>query len=308
MKEQKERYTNNVFEESWWLDIVAQGNWEEIVSRDKNGNIQARIAYVHNNKKVYMPPFTQTLGIWMCEDLKKDYGTQKKIICELFECINRYKKVCIHLAPENEYVLPFRWMGYDIFPRFTYRISGLEDSDKLYEGFNKTAKKNIKSARNKVYINYETDVDVLLMLLDKTFEAQNRTNPMSKKIIHSIVETCEKNGHGKYIDARDRDGNVHSVAYFVCDEKVWYYLFGASDPQYRSSGAQSLVLWEAMQMAGRQTSIFDFEGSMIEGIENFFRQFGGQCVPYFEVRKNGLLGDIMVSIKPRLKRLLRYKI
>lgn len=307
MAEYKTECANSLFEQPWWLDIVAPGAWEEAVCKDKNGDIQARIAYVHNTRRVYMPTLTQTMGIWMREDIKKDYAVQKEIIYRLFEEINRHKKIKIRLAPENEYILPFRWMGYSMEPCFTYRISNLGNYNKLYESFNKNVKRNIKSSRNEVDIHYKTDVDVLLALLDKTFEAQNRKNPTSKNMIRSIMEVCEKNGHGQYIDARDEEGNIRSCGYFVYDEKVWYYLFGASDPRFKSS-AQSLVMWEAIQMAAEKSKVFDFEGSMVEGIENFFRQFGGRCIPYYEVRKNSLLEDVMSAAKPRLKRMLGYKI
>lgn len=301
-------YANNIFEQPWWLDIVAPGSWKETVSRGKDGKVQARAVFVHDHKKVFMPEFTQTLGIWMDSTLQADYGRQKTIIYELFEEINTYRDISFHLAPENKYILPFRWMGYSLEPRFTYRLYGLLDADSLYAGFNKTAKKNIKSAKNKVTIHRETDMDALLGLLDKTFEAQNRKNPMNKDMIQKIVETCDQNGAGQYLDARDADGNIHSCAYFVFDEKTWYYLFGASHPDYKSSGAQSLVIWEGIQMASKKSGIFDFEGSMIEGIENFFRQFGGECVPYYAVRKNGFLKEMVHVMKPRVKKLAGYKI
>jgi len=32
--------------------------------------------------------------------------------------------------------------------------------------------------------------------------------------------------------------------------------------------------------------VFDFEGSMIEPVERFFRSFGAQRVPYFGITKN----------------------
>lgn len=299
---------NNIFEESWWLDTVAPGAWSESVYKDKDGIIQGRIAYVHSKKEVYMPKFTQTLGIWLSDEIKKDYGKQKEACNTLFEQINGFRSIDIHLAPENTYVLPFRWMGYQIEPRFTYRLNDIKDCNSLYNSFNKTAKKNIKSARNKVSINYNTDKDVLLNLLDKTFEAQNRRNPFDREIIKKIVEETEKRGCGQYLDARDGDGNIHSCGYFVYDERVFYYLFGATDSQYRSSGAQSLIIWEAIQLASKKSQAFDFEGSMIEGIENFFRQFSGECMPYYEIRKNGIWKDIGLLAKPKIKKILGYKI
>lgn len=299
---------NNLFEQPWWLDTVAEGLWDEVVSKDKNGNVIARLAYVKNREKIYMPKLTQTLGVWMADECKEDYGLQKRIYQDLFGQLNDYKDVLISLPPENNYVLPFRWMGFAIEPGFTYRIYDLSDCESIYNKFNKTAKKNIRAAKNKVRISQELHTDVLWEMLDKTFGAQNRKNPMSKELVYRIVEACEKNGSGQYYEAVDENEHVHSCAYFVYDEKVCYYLLGASDSNYRSSGAQSLILWEGIQFAAQHSEIFDFEGSMVEGIENFFRQFGGVCVPHYTVRKQSLYKDIWFDMKPRIKKLIGYKI
>lgn len=45
-------YANSVFEQPWWLDIVAPGNWKEIIINDeKTGEVLARFAYVTDGKK-----------------------------------------------------------------------------------------------------------------------------------------------------------------------------------------------------------------------------------------------------------------
>lgn len=300
-------YANSVFEQPWWLNIVAPGKWRESFALDKKGNVIARLAYVADNKNVYMPKLTQTLGIWMAQEIRSDYGAQKAAINEIYEDLRGYSSINIALGTENQYVLPFRWLGFRIEPGFSYRLSNLSDCDALYRNFGSTAKKNIKSAKNKVTISDKTDVDTLWEMLNKTFEAQNRKNPMSKELVFKIVEKCEATGHGKYFDARDPDGNVHACAYFVYDEKVCYYLLGASDSKYRSSGAQSLILWHGIQFAAEHSAEFDFEGSMIEGIEHFFKQFGGKCLPYFSVKKQSLLQEIMDTMKPRIKRIIGYK-
>lgn len=301
-------YANSLFEQPWWLDIVAPGQWEEALVKDDNENVIARMAYVRDGNRITVPELTQTLGIWMAPEVQKDYGAQKKIINELFGQLSGYRSVLQTLSPVNTYILPFRWLGYRMEPRFTYRLTELSDCDRIYQSFGKTAKKNIKYARNKVTIHSETDVETLLNMLEKTFSAQNRKNPMSRDLVSKIVQICDETGHGLYLDARDPEGNVHSCAYFVYDEQVCYYLLGASDSRFRSSGAQSLILWEGIQFAAQRTKVFDFEGSMVEGIENFFRQFGGVCVPYYEIRRDTFWGEILQAAKPRVKRLLGYKI
>ena len=301
-------YANSLFEQPWWLDIVAPGQWKEVLVHDKNDVVIGRLVYVANGKRVSMPKLTQTLGIWMSPEIKGDYGKQKSVINELFEGLSGYQSVRIALSPENQYVLPFRWMGYQIEPRFTYRLTELQDGETLYSLFNKTAKKNIKYARNKVSICDQTSPETLWEMLNKTFETQNRKNPMNKELVFRIVQKCEETGHGKYLEARDSEGNVHSCAYFVYDGEVCYYLLGASDISFKSSGAQSLIIWEGIQFAAQNSKIFDFEGSMVEGIENFFRQFGGVCVPYYALSRQNLIDDILEAVKPRIKRLIGYKI
>ncbi|MBR4791752.1 MAG: GNAT family N-acetyltransferase [Treponema sp.] len=301
-------YANSLFEQPWWLDIVAPHSWNEILVKDDAENVIGRMPYVFDNKTVYIPKLTQNIGIWISPEFKNDYGKQKQIINEIFLQLEKYQKIEIALNPNNEYVLPFRWLGFSIVPSFTYRIEDLSNTELLYQNFNKTAKKNIKSANNKVTINNKTNINHLLDMLDKTFEVQKRKNPMDKELVKRIVETCDSNGNGFYSEAVDKEGNIHSCAYFVYDDQVCYYLLGATDSAFRSSGAQSLVIWDGIQFAATHSKIFDFEGSMVEGIENFFRQFGGKCIPYYRIRKGSFFDELYESLKPRIKKIMGYKI
>ena len=60
---------------------------------------------------------------------------------------------------------------------------------------------------------------------------------------------------------------------------------GGSDPNLRNSGAMSLCMWEAIKFASTKTKKFDFEGSMIESVERYFRAFGAEQKPYFHITK-----------------------
>ena len=50
----------------------------------------------------------------------------------------------------------------------------------------------------------------------------------------------------------------------------------------------SLIIWEAIKIAKQHSTIFDFEGSMIEPIERFFLGFGSTPKPYLNIVKDKL--------------------
>ena len=100
----------------------------------------------------------------------------------------------------------------------------------------------------------------------------------------------------KILLGQDSQGRIHAVCYLVWNADCVWYLIGGGDPELRSSGATSLVIWDAIKFAAGERKIFDFEGSMIEPIERFFRGFGALQVPYFTVsRSNSLKFSILKS-------------
>ena len=306
-------YANSVFEQPWWLDIVAPGEWGEVTVKEGDETV-ARLPYVLQSGRIVMPTLTQTLGPWIKPEYRQfqpgntQLSKQKELIAALLGQLPRHKSFHVTFDSANEYILPYRWLGYRYEPEFSYRLTDLCDTDALYAALNKTAKKNIKAARNKTTLVEQPTAKMLMDLLDKTFGAQGRKWPHDRDLTRRIIEKSVENGRGKLIVARDPEGNLHSGAFLLYDEKVCYYLLGGSDSAFRSSGAQSLVLWESIRFASTVSKTFDFEGSNVEGIENFFRQFGGSRVINYSVIRQSFFADCMELAKPRVKRLIGYKI
>lgn len=306
-------YANNIFEQPWWLDIVAKGNWSA-VTIEENDEIIARWPYVLKKNlffsQIKMPKLTQTLGIWIKQNKKtanEDLSFQKDIVEKLLAKIPSSSSFLIALDSSFKYFLPFCWKGFTIKPMVTYKITDLANLDDIYSNFNKTAKKNINSSKNKVTIKEEPDVQVLIDMLDITFKSQKRKSPIDPTLILEIDKACKKQNAGKFLTAIDNQGNIHACSYFIYDQNTFYYLLSASNPEYRTSGAQSLILWEAIKFASEVSKEFDFEGSMIEGIEKFFRQFGAKPVVYYQISKSNLIFEIIELLKPRIKKIIGYK-
>jgi hypothetical protein len=95
------------------------------------------------------------------------------------------------------------------------------------------------------------------------------------------------------------------VAYLVGDRRTTYYLMGGGDPQLRTSGAGSLLMWEAIRRARAVSQVFDFEGSMLRPVERFFRAFGGRQTPYPHVSRATRVGGAALAVRAGVKRWAR---
>ena len=80
---------------------------------------------------------------------------------------------------------------------------------------------------------------------------------------------------------------------------------GGGDPHLRTSGAGSLLIWEAIQRASADSQVFDFEGSMLRPVERFFRAFGGRQTPYPHVSRATRVGAAALTMWTSVKRWLR---
>ena len=64
-----------------------------------------------------------------------------------------------------------------------------------------------------------------------------------------------------------------------------YYLIPCYREQYKDSGASALLVLEAIKLAREKGVAFDFEGSMIRGIAQHYKQFGSIATTYYSVER-----------------------
>ena len=100
--------------------------------------------------------------------------------------------------------------------------------------------------------------------------------------------------------AAKKDGVLLGVVFCVFDKNSCYYLLGGVDKKSGVQGVNNILVQKSMEKAQQLgCSIFDFEGSMLKGVEKFFRSFGGELVPYYTVNKASLPLEIVLKFKKR---------
>lgn len=304
---------NSIFEQPWWLEAVAPGQWDA-VQVEKDGKIIARLPYIKKRrfgiKILSMPEYTQTLGYWI-EDTgaknTKKYARNKDLISELIEQLPKGYCVDLELDHSCNYLFPFKWKGFSLQIAYSYRIEDIHDTQILWDGLADNIRREIKKAQKTLKIEDDHSIEDLILMQSKTFERQGRNCHNSDELIRRIDEALANHNARKLLCAVDDDGRIHAACYFIYDSKCCYYLIGGGDPELRNSGASSLLMWEGIKFASTVSESFDFEGSMIESIERFFRAFGGKPIPYWHITKYNFILSLIDYMKPKIKRIIGWK-
>ncbi len=283
-----------LFSQAWWLDTVAgKNNWDVvIIERDKE--IIASMPYMLTKSLglifVSQPKLTQSLGPWIKKSnskYAKRLSLEKDLMNELIDKLPEFDSFHQNWNPKMTNWLPFFWKGFTQTTRYTYVLPLISDPQKLWEDLQENIRTDIKKAQNKYKLIIRSDLPIedFIKLQQKTFKRQNIAMPIPLELIERLDQECTKRNIRKMMIAVDEMGRHHAGIYIVWDHQSAYYLMSGGDPSLRNSGATSYLLWEAIKFASSVTASFDFEGSMIEPIERFFRAFGAKQTPYFSISK-----------------------
>lgn len=285
-----------IFSRDWWLDVACgTDNWDVLLVEQK-GQVQAALPfYILASGVISMPPFTQTMGPWFAPEPKDSkytstLGKHQAICKELIDSLKDYPHFLQNFNYRITDWLPFYWEGYKQTTRYTYLLNNIQDEKTLWDNMSPNIRRNITKARDKngITVRKGIPVDDFLRIQEMTFERQHLPAPKEREVLKNIIATCRQRNQGDLWGAYDTDGNLHAVAFIAWQESSAYYLAGGGNPALRASGAHSLVLWEAIRFTSQHTSLFDFEGSMIPGVERFFREFGAIQTPFFTITKGKL--------------------
>lgn len=283
-----------LFAQPWWLDTTAgQGQWDVALVRNKE-TILASHPFVLKRRfsirVLSQPKLTQTLGPWIAPGTMKQARRlqyEKEVLSELADNLPVVDIYVQSWHPSVQNWLPFYWKGFRQSTRLSYALSDLSDADALWAGLQSNIRREVKKARARfgVRITQDESPDRLYALLQKTYMRQNRSVPYTYDLLKGVLSACRDRGCTVVLIAEDEDKNAHAGALLVWDRNRAYYLVGGGDPDLRNSGATSLCLWESIMCARQHVDTFDFEGSMVEPIERYFRAFGAQQSPYSRITK-----------------------
>jgi len=254
-----------------------------------------------------MPPLTQKLGPYIKypqgQKYYKKLSWEKEIMNELIDQLPKFD----YFYQQWDYTitnwLPFYWRGFKQTIRYTYKIDKEIDINILEKDFETDVRRRRRRKASELgikIINNE-NIEVFYELNIMTFERKNKSVPYNFDLVKKIYEITKKNNSSKLSFAFYNEKAI-SAAFLVSDSNSVYYLMGGIDSLYKDLGGMDLILYNSIKWTLNQGKNFDFEGSIVENIEKYFRSFGSIQTPYFAVYK---INSKLLKIRECLKELLR---
>jgi lipid II:glycine glycyltransferase (peptidoglycan interpeptide bridge formation enzyme) len=283
-----------LFMQAWWMDAVCgRENWDVILSI-RNNKIVGALPYHLIKKMVFklilQPQLTQYNGMWIEVPLIVD---EERRIFEneiQLDLLFQLERKSVHYYNQS-YQYNFQYVGvlkkndYKIKSRYTYVIEDISRPDQVFKSFSHAKQKHIRKSEHDLRVRYDISPDEFYDYHQKSLLQRGNKISYSKALFLSICAACFERRCGQIFGINDSEGNLHAAIFVVWDKQSAYDLISAIDINFKSSGASTLVVWEAIKYLSDKTAVFDFEGSMIESVANSFKQFGTVRKTYFNASK-----------------------
>jgi hypothetical protein len=285
------------------MDITCvKGDWDVVLSEDGDSNLEGVLVF-HTRKYlgfrlILMPPQTAYSGIHIIYREKVKSHTinsfENNVTLKLLSLLPTNDLYYLQYGTQFTNGLSHVWEKYSSTIRYTYLLHLKDKSEEQLWNQLKTKRRNSIRKVKPLMRFQNIDFSAYWANCETTFKVKKQPNPYNEEILRKLYDHFHPIGKCHITACINIESNEISAATFLIeDNQTTYYLSGFSRPHKNESGALSLLLWENIKTC--HTEIFDFEGSMIKPIEQFFRSFGGELTPHFKVWKvnNPLLRFIL---------------
>jgi lipid II:glycine glycyltransferase (peptidoglycan interpeptide bridge formation enzyme) len=285
-----------VFMQPWWMDLVC-ADWDVAIAK-KGEHVTGAWAYPIENKMgvsmLRTPMLTPYLGphVIYPPDVKESNldSFEHETVTELMNQLPETKVWHLSIQPGIKQVGLFKQHKLRAQVQQTFLLELKDAEETLFANMKEATRRNIRQAEKEVTITASAEH------LKELYEFQTHTLTKKGKALNytlddlkKIMTACTAHNAGALWVAKTGT-DIQAIVWQVWDDNCSYYFMGGQNPGGNSYKAMSLLLWHAIKEAKKRNNrTFDLEGSMDEGVERFFRNFGGDRALYLVLHKNDSL-------------------
>lgn len=262
---------------SWYLDIVAD-NWDVLVLDDYKAVMPVTWRKKMGITYVHPPLWLLELGLF---SLDEDHELQPF----LDVLYSKFKFVELRLNTANPLIKS------DVLIRKQFQYLDLKIGyEAIFKGYNRNRKREIAKANKHHLIENWTDHPEKLITIFKENIAE-RVNGISDTDHANLLQLMKlsiEKGVGELLTIYDSTNKLLAAAFFLKHKNKVTQLVCASDISNRKNGVHTFFNDRAIFKYQLDFDLYNFGGSSMKNIANYYLSFGSQTEEYQQIKYNNL--------------------
>jgi len=255
---------DNIFCYSWYLDATAK-DWCALVSENYKTVLPLPFSKKLGVKQLYQPQFSREIDIFGAEFT---WDEALPILQKEFKAVQFRTAVRLNLTQTEQRV---------------HQILNLKQPLQL----STNAKRLIKKA-SAYTIEPSREIEKLISIFKETsFKKIDTISESDLERLLSLMQNALANDAGELLVIK-KGREVVGAGFFLKDKKRITYLKGACFEEHKKSGAMFKLIHSAIEEYQEDYEHFDFGGSNVENVANFYRKFGASDRTYYNYQLKDL--------------------
>lgn len=294
-----------LYAQTWWHGCVAPRAMHYYLAYYKSRVVAYVPLFMPIKGVVLTPPLSQSTALYFSPlfneeewGAKKQFTIKRQVVEALCSLLQPYKYIELQFPADVQDLLPFYWQGASLHVKYNYQrtVSADDNSD----GYNMDIRQKLKQAENAgcsftLQAPEQQVAELLVRHGTQKGIAQHYLRAMQQ-----VASSLQKGKNGFVAAAYSADGRLIGTCVVPIEHQTAYLIASAtasSSTQHEYANAYMLhqTLLECRQ---RGVTLFDFEGSMLRGVEQTFRSMGGEQHTYIKVSR----GKLRLASRYRLRR------
>ena len=292
----------SIYTKSFYLDCIGYSYTIAVV--EKGQSIKGGIVTARNEVQMQTNPlFTKYLGVLYSPDTFQKTGATYKIDREILENVTPRGVWSYSFHPNYKNWLCFYWKGFKQTTCYTYQID-FRNKDDFRSRYGEKVKAPLRVSKKNELLIDDIDIETFVEVNRSTYVARNTKPPYSDERLTNLLNALSKHDCIYIKSVKDHDGNTHATAAIIYDHRMSNLILNGSDPKYRKFGGNTMLIDHMLEYSSKNHAILDFEGSMHERIEAFYRGFGGELTPYYKITKINFASmayDVALKVYKKLR-------
>ena len=268
---------SNIYGFSWYLDIFCD-HWDVLVLNDYEAVMPIPWRRKFFIKYVYPPFWLIQLGIYSVE-----VEDENEFLIELF---GSFKYVETRTNENNSFSMFHPYQKYKELQFLNLNIG----SEAIQLKYKKDRKKDLQRAKkNDLTEKWNDEPEKLIELYKNNVGKRIRKiKDKDYEVLLKLIKVCIEKNKGEVLSIYDSKYKLVASGFFLKHSNRVTILASSTDFKNRRNGANTFLINSAIYKYQNSVEIFDFGGSSMKKIAQYFLSFGAETENFFSLKYNVL--------------------